>query len=57
MAVQFKTFKLLGLLPVSAPPSARGELAVTYLDEALRVSRGDKGNLFVLAMRDAAARP
>lgn len=27
-----------------------GELAVTYLDEELRISRGDKGNLFVLKM-------
>ena len=27
-----------------------GELAFTYLDDELRVSRGDKGNLFVLRM-------
>lgn len=37
--VQFKEFKLLGLIPVKAPASATGELEVTYLDEELRVSR------------------
>lgn len=51
VAVQFKTFYLLGLIPVQAPPSARGTLDVTYLDEDLRVSRGDKGNLFILSRR------
>jgi hypothetical protein len=48
--VQFKTFKIFGLIPVKAPPSAVGELDVTYLDEELRISRGNKGNLFVLRM-------
>ncbi len=28
VAVQFKQFKILGLIPVTAPPSARGELQV-----------------------------
>ena len=28
-------------------------LSVTYLDEEIRVSRGDRGNLFVLRMHDA----
>ncbi|KXZ56947.1 hypothetical protein GPECTOR_1g854 [Gonium pectorale] len=56
VAVQFRTFKLLGLISITAPPSARGELAVTYLDEDLRISRGDKGNLFVLDMADREAR-
>lgn len=46
--VQFKEFKILGLVPIKAPPSAVGELAVTYLDDELRVSRGNRGNLFVL---------
>lgn len=39
--------------PRTLPPPIRpGKLAITYLDETLRVSRGDKGNLFVLAMDD-----
>ena len=49
--VQFKQFKLLGLIPVTAPESAKGELEITYRDEELRVSRGNKGNLFVLRMQ------
>ena len=55
--VQFKTFKLLGLIPVTAPPSAVGQLEITYLDDELRVSRGDKGNLFVLLQDDPDDRP
>ena len=41
--VQFKQFKILGLLPVTAPESAKGSLLVTYLDEEMRISRGDRG--------------
>ena len=48
VGVQFKQIKLLGLIPITAPESARGKLDTTYLDEELRVSRGDRGNLFVL---------
>ena len=48
VGVQFKQFKLLGLIPITAPESAKGKLDTTYLDEELRVSRGDRGNLFVL---------
>ena len=48
VGVQFKQFKLLGLIPITAPESARGKLDTTYLDDELRVSRGDRGNLFVL---------
>ena len=48
VAVQFKKFKILGLLPITAPENAKGKLDTTYLDEELRVSRGDRGNLFVL---------
>jgi hypothetical protein len=47
--VQFKTFYILGFIPVQAPPSARGPLQITYLDEDLRISRGNKQNLFVLS--------
>ncbi len=36
-------FKLLGLVPINAPESARGKLDITYVDEDLRISRGDKG--------------
>eukprot|EP00878_Enallax_costatus_P002034 GHUV01002198.1.p1 GENE.GHUV01002198.1~~GHUV01002198.1.p1 ORF type:complete len:211 (+),score=67.08 GHUV01002198.1:187-819(+) len=57
VAVQFKTFKIGGLIPITAPPSAKGELAITYLDEDMRISRGDKGNLFVLLMDDPDDRP
>ncbi|GBF98854.1 hypothetical protein Rsub_11458 [Raphidocelis subcapitata] len=55
VAVQFKQFKIFNLLPVTAPPSARGELEVTFLDDSLRVSRGDKGNLFILVQSDSSA--
>ena len=48
VGVQFKQFKILGLIPITAPESAKGKLDTTYLDEELRVSRGEKGNLFVL---------
>jgi hypothetical protein len=57
VAVQFKRFFIFGLLPIDAPPTARGKLDVTYLDAGLRLSRGDKGNLFVLAMDDPKDRP
>ncbi|WIA20685.1 hypothetical protein OEZ85_005057 [Tetradesmus obliquus] len=57
VAVQFKTFRIFGLIPISAPASAKGELAMTYLDDEMRISRGDKGNLFVLLMDDPDARP
>lgn len=55
--VQFKEFKILGLIPVKAPASAAGALEVTYLDEELRVSRGDRGNLFVLRMQNRRVKP
>lgn len=56
VAVKFDTFKIGGLIPIKAPDTARGELEITYLDEELRVSRGDKGNLFVLKMADPSYR-
>lgn len=55
--VQFKEFKLLSLIPVKAPESASGELDITYLDEDLRVSRGNKDNLFVLRMKNRNVKP
>ncbi|RDX71547.1 putative plastid-lipid-associated protein 4, chloroplastic [Mucuna pruriens] len=56
VAVKFDTFKIGGLIPIKAPGRARGELEITYLDEELRVSRGDKGNLFILKMVDPSYR-
>ena len=57
MKVQFKEFKLLGLVPIKTPGSAQGELDVTYLDDDLRISRGNRGNLFVLKMDDRSVKP
>ncbi len=57
LQVQFREFKILGLIPVKAPANAAGALEVTYLDEDLRVSRGDKGNLFVLRMQNRRVKP
>ncbi|XP_024526788.1 probable plastid-lipid-associated protein 4, chloroplastic isoform X1 [Selaginella moellendorffii] len=59
VVVNFDFFKIAGLIPIKAPGRARGELDVTYLDEDLRccsVSRGDRGNLFVLKMFDRSYR-
>lgn len=50
--VKFDYFKIGGLIPIKAPDTALGSLEITYLDEELRVSRGDKGNLFILKMID-----
>ncbi|VAH95254.1 unnamed protein product [Triticum turgidum subsp. durum] len=52
VAVRFDYFKIFSLIQIKAPGSGKGELEITYLDEDLRVSRGDKGNLFVLKMAD-----
>jgi PAP_fibrillin len=45
--VFFKQFEI-GPLKIKAPDSAVGALDITYLDADLRLSRGDKGNIFVL---------
>ena len=45
-----------GLIKVTAPERARGALEITYVDDDVRVSRGDKGNLFVLVMHDKTKR-
>ncbi|KAB1207027.1 putative plastid-lipid-associated protein 4, chloroplastic [Morella rubra] len=43
-------------IPIKSPGSGRGQLEITYLDEELRISRGDKGNLFILKMADPSYR-
>jgi hypothetical protein len=45
--VQFKRFSV-GPIGFDAPDKFRGFLDVTYVDDDLRLSRGDKGNIFVL---------
>ncbi|WZZ74020.1 hypothetical protein YC2023_085390 [Brassica napus] len=47
VAVQLKVFKILGLIPVNAPETARGELEITYVDEELRLSREELQLLFI----------
>ncbi|OUS42311.1 hypothetical protein BE221DRAFT_188172 [Ostreococcus tauri] len=55
--VQFKKFYVLnGLIKVTAPDRARGALDITFVDDTVRVSRGDKGNLFILVMHDKLKR-
>ena len=50
--VRFRQFAI-SWLRIPAPKSAIGELDTTFLDEELRISRGDKGNLFVLFKDEA----
>lgn len=45
--VQFERFSL-GPIGFDAPESFKGYLDITYLDDQVRLSRGDKGNIFVL---------
>lgn len=47
VGVLFKVFSI-GPIKFNAPSTFTGELDITYVDEDLRLSRGDKGNLFVL---------
>ncbi|XP_020257030.1 probable plastid-lipid-associated protein 4, chloroplastic isoform X3 [Asparagus officinalis] len=59
VAVKFNTFKIAGLIPIKAPErpvEALGQLEITYLDEEIRVSRGNRGNLFILKMVDPSYR-
>ncbi|KAL4351277.1 hypothetical protein GQ457_06G001670 [Hibiscus cannabinus] len=56
VAVKFDYFRIAGLIPIKSPGSGRGQLEITYLDEELRISRGDRGNLFVLKMVDPSYR-
>jgi hypothetical protein len=60
VGVKFQEFKIFGLIPVKAPQRISGSgawLDITYLDEDTRISRGDKGNLFVLRMKDRGQKP
>ena len=53
--VQFKEFSVG---PISFKPEGdkfRGELSVSYLDDDMRISRGDLGNAFVL-LRESTQR-
>ena len=45
--VQFKRFSF-GPFGFDAPEQFKGYLDITYLDQDLRLTRGDKGNIFVL---------
>lgn len=45
--VKFDRFSV-GPVGFDAPESFRGFLDITYLDDELRLTRGDKGNIFVL---------
>ncbi|KAK2991763.1 hypothetical protein RJ640_015497 [Escallonia rubra] len=52
VAVKFDAFKIAGLIPIKSRGTGRGQLEVTYLDEELRLSRGNQGNFFILRMVD-----
>lgn len=42
VAVKFDSFKIAGLISIKSRGSGRGQLEITYLDEELRISRGNK---------------
>ncbi|KAK4254365.1 hypothetical protein QN277_009761 [Acacia crassicarpa] len=52
VAVKFDFFKIASLIPIKSAGSGRGQIEITYLDEDLRVTRGNRGNLFILKMVD-----
>ncbi|XP_057737676.1 probable plastid-lipid-associated protein 4, chloroplastic isoform X2 [Arachis stenosperma] len=54
--VKFDFFKIASLIPIKSPGSGRGQLEITYLDQDLRISRGNRGNLFILKMVDPSYR-
>lgn len=47
VAVQFKVFTI-GPINFNAPAQFKSTLDITYVDEDLRLTRGAKGNIFVL---------
>mmetsp|Transcript_26214 Transcript_26214/g.58713 ORF Transcript_26214/g.58713 Transcript_26214/m.58713 type:complete len:250 (-) Transcript_26214:134-883(-) len=55
VTVRFRRFGI-GWLRFPAPKTAVGVLETTYLDDELRISRGDKGNLFVLVRNTGPSR-
>ncbi|XP_044489726.1 probable plastid-lipid-associated protein 4, chloroplastic isoform X4 [Mangifera indica] len=56
VAVKFDYFRIANLIPIKSPGSGRGQLEITYLDDELRISRGDRGNLFILKIVDPSYR-
>ena len=54
VAVKFTRFQL-GPLSFAAPAGLTGELETSYLDQTMRISRGDQGNVFVL-LRESTER-
>ncbi|KAK4739665.1 hypothetical protein R3W88_003362 [Solanum pinnatisectum] len=56
VAVKFDSFTIASLIPIKNRGSGCGELEITYLDEELRISRGNQGNLFILRMVDPSYR-
>ncbi|XP_028775481.1 probable plastid-lipid-associated protein 4, chloroplastic isoform X2 [Neltuma alba] len=56
VAVKFDSFKIASLIPIKSRGSGRGQIEITYLDEDLRITRGNRGNLFILKMVDPSYR-
>ncbi|XP_011092369.1 probable plastid-lipid-associated protein 4, chloroplastic isoform X1 [Sesamum indicum] len=52
VAVKFDTFKIAAVIPIKSRGSGRGQIEITFLDEELRITRGNQGNLFILRMVD-----
>ncbi|XP_058760943.1 probable plastid-lipid-associated protein 4, chloroplastic isoform X2 [Vicia villosa] len=55
-AQNIETWPFFNQIPIKSPGSGRGELEITYLDQDLRISRGNRGNLFILKMVDPSYR-
>ncbi|KAL0412729.1 UNVERIFIED_CONTAM: putative plastid-lipid-associated protein 4, chloroplastic [Sesamum radiatum] len=52
VAVKFDAFKIASVIPIKSRGSGRGQIEITFLDEELRITRGNQGNLFILRMVD-----